>query len=233
MLTFTKALWYHTKGLFLCLNPFQTDPSVIIDFQSLKPSEIYHTMTQTVVPRPIAWVLSDHGNQEYNLAPFSYFNAVCSRPPMVSISVGLKKDGSKKDTWRNIEERSHFVVHIPKVEQVAAVLKSAEPLEHGVSEVKHAELELTDFEGSPLPRVRGLPIAFYCEKHDIIPLGDGPQGLVLGVIRRLYLDDHVAKSQDHSPVPVVSTDALNPLGRLGATQFARIQSFEPDSGASS
>jgi flavin reductase (DIM6/NTAB) family NADH-FMN oxidoreductase RutF len=46
----------------------------------MKPQEIYITMTQTVIPRPIAWILSENPDQSLNLAPYSYFNAVCSDP---------------------------------------------------------------------------------------------------------------------------------------------------------
>ena len=99
---------------------------MVIDFNQLTSSQVYYTMTQAIIPRPIAWVLSDHGNCKLNLAPFSYFNAVCSKPPILSVSVGLKKEGAKKDTWINIEERSHFVVHIPRVADVQPVLQSAE-----------------------------------------------------------------------------------------------------------
>ena len=199
---------------------------MIIDFTKLSSSEIYHTMTQTIIPRPIAWVISDHGNGKLNLAPFSYFNAVSSNPPILSISVGLKRDGSKKDTWRNIEERSHFVVQIPKAEDVEKVLQSAEPLEHGESEVDQCHLELADFEDSPLPRLKKAPVAFYCEKHDIFPIGKGPQGLILGEIRSVYLDDQVAKITPDSPIPQVSAEAVNPLARLGSTgDFAKIKTM--------
>ena len=199
---------------------------MIIDFAKLSSSEIYHTMTQTVIPRPIAWVISDHGNDKLNLAPFSYFSAVSSNPPILSLSAGLKRDGSKKDTWRNIEERSHFVVQIPRVEDVDTVLQSAEPLDHGESEIEHCHLELADFEGSPLPRLKRAPIAFYGEKHEIIPVGNGPQGLVLGEIHSIYLDDQVAKLSPDSPIPQVSAEAVNPLARLGSTGgFAKIETI--------
>ncbi|MDG1889693.1 MAG: flavin reductase family protein [Verrucomicrobiota bacterium] len=198
-----------------------------IDFDQLNPSQVYHTMTQTIIPRPIAWVLSDHGNGKYNLAPFSYFNAVCSNPPMLSLSVGLKRDGAKKDTWRNIEERSHFVVHIPRFEDMQSVLASADPLEHGESELDHCDLKLTDFEGAPLPRLEGLPIAFSCRRAQIISLGEGPQGLILGSIHRLYLEDAIAYQDGSHSAPRVSIDALDPLGRLGASEFARVHALNP------
>lgn len=199
---------------------------MIIDFSKLSSSEIYHTMTQTIIPRPIAWVISEHEHGKLNLAPFSYFSAVCSDPPILSLSVGLKRDGSKKDTWRNIEERSHFVVQIPRVEHMDMVLKSADPLDHNASEIEHCHLELTPFEGSPIPRLKAAPIAFYCVKHDIIEVGHGPQGLILGEIHTVYLDDQVAIMEADSPIPRVSTKNVHPLARLGSKGgFAKVETI--------
>jgi flavin reductase (DIM6/NTAB) family NADH-FMN oxidoreductase RutF len=201
---------------------------MIIDFDGFSASQIYHTMTQTIIPRPIAWVLSDHGNGKLNLAPFSYFNAVCSAPPILSISIGHKKCGAKKDTWINIEERSHFVVHIPKTKDVVPLLQSAQALDHGVSEAEAFNLGLVPFDGSPLPRLESAPIAFYCEKHSIMPIGEGPQGLVLGRIRLVHLHDEVASLGEASPVPSLSAEAINPLARLGANEFATIDELKID-----
>lgn len=69
-----------------------------INLDDLSSTEVYYTMTETLVPRPIAWVLSENLSGSYNLAPFSYFTAVCSNPPLIMISVGKKPDGSPKDT---------------------------------------------------------------------------------------------------------------------------------------
>ena len=71
---------------------------MILDLSALQPAQVYFQMIQTLVPRPIAWVLSEIENDKYNLAPFSYFNAVCSDPPLIMLSVGKKPDGSFKDT---------------------------------------------------------------------------------------------------------------------------------------
>jgi flavin reductase (DIM6/NTAB) family NADH-FMN oxidoreductase RutF len=62
--------------------------------------------------------LSENENGGFNLAPFSYFNAVSSDPPLLMLSVGKKPDGSPKDTRVNIEQRSRFVIHIAHRELV-------------------------------------------------------------------------------------------------------------------
>ncbi len=73
-----------------------------LQLSSISPTQIYHLMTQTIIPRPIAWVLTDSGEHNYNLAPFSYFTPVASNPPLLMFSVGKKPSGETKDTTRNV-----------------------------------------------------------------------------------------------------------------------------------
>ena len=177
-------------------------------------------MIQTVVPRPIAWVLSDNGDDSLNLAPFSYFNAVSSRPPMISLSIGLKQDGADKDTRRNIKERSHFVLHIPHVEQAQLVTDSAVVLAHGDSEVDKLSMETVKEEGFALPRLKNCRIAYFCELEKIIDVGEVPQALVLGRVKAIYVDDEIGESVDGRLS--IDISKLNPLARLGGSDYAEL-----------
>ena len=73
----------------------QFDPQIVV------PQSIYKLLIGCVVPRPIAWVSSLSEAAIPNLAPFSFFMAVCSDPPTLAFSSG-RRAGSKKDTVRNI-----------------------------------------------------------------------------------------------------------------------------------
>ena len=86
---------------------------MLLDLADLKPNTCYHLMTQTLLPRPIAWVLSASEEGELNLAPFSFFNGVCSNPPIVMLSIGKKTPEEAKDTRQNILSGRDFVIHIP------------------------------------------------------------------------------------------------------------------------
>ncbi|MDA7618803.1 hypothetical protein N8703_05815, partial [Verrucomicrobia bacterium] len=68
---------------------------------------------------------------------------------------------------------------------------------------------------------------FSCRRAQIISLGEGPQGLILGSIHRLYLEDAIAYQDGSHSAPRVSIDALDPLGRLGASEFARVHALNP------
>ncbi|MCG9679091.1 flavin reductase family protein [Vibrio sp. Isolate24] len=195
-----------------------------IDASTLAPTQMYHLMTQTVIPRPIAWVLTDSGDADYNLAPFSYFTPISSNPPLLMFSVGKKPTGEIKDTTRNILETGRMVVHIANAEMAERVTQTSATLPHGQSEVALAELELTEFEGFELPRIKGCPIAFGCKLFEVKEIGETPQSLIFAQIEDIYIAPEVIG--DNQERLVVDALKVNPLSRLGGSQYANLdQSF--------
>ena len=177
-------------------------------------------MIQLVIPRPIAWVLSDNGNGSYNLAPFSFFNAITSNPPILMLSVGWKDETVRKDSWVNISERKHFVVHIPSGDQVHDVSNSSSVLPHGVSEIDQFHIPVENVEGWPLPKVKGAKVAFHCEKYAIHEIGQDPQALILGKINHIWIDEE-ALSQNKNRM-TIDPAKVNPLARLGGNHYATL-----------
>ena len=123
---------------------------MIIDFSRQSPTARYAWMTQAIIPRPIAWILSENADGGLNLAPFSYFNALASDPPLLGVSIAGKPDGTKKDTLANILARPKFVVHIAPVTEADAVNASSATLPAGESELGRLKLPTT-------PHLRRLP----------------------------------------------------------------------------
>lgn len=191
------------------------------DFSQLSSGQAYACLTQTITPRPIAWVLSENLSGNYNLAPFSYFNAVCSEPPLLMLSIGHKNDGTLKDTRRNILEREHFVVHIAHLELLDALNASAASLPFGESEVARLGLSTTEFVGSPLPRLTEARAAFYCTLYQAQELGPQKQALLLGEVRQLYVDDGLVVA-DPNGRPIIDSAKLDPLARLGGNNYASL-----------
>ncbi|MEX2216010.1 MAG: flavin reductase family protein [Phycisphaeraceae bacterium] len=193
---------------------------MLLDFAAITAEQAYFVMIQAIVPRPIAWVLSDNGDGSHNLAPFSFFTGVSSRPPILLISVGRKPDGTRKDTWVNIEERGEFVVHIAPRELAAPLVATSATLAHGESEVSATGLSTEPIEGFRLPRVVGPKLAMWCSRHEIIEVGDGPQGLILGRVQAMYVDDGIVERQGGRIV--INPKGLNPLARLGGSEYAAL-----------
>lgn len=192
---------------------------MLIDFAELSPNRIYFSLIQTIIPRPIAWVLSKNEDGGLNLAPFSYFNAVCSDPPLVMLSVGKKSDGAPKDTRENILQREAFVVHIPHVAQAAQVNATSRELPSSVSELAELGLETEPFGAFELPRLRACRAALACRRFQVIELGSLPQALILGRVEAIYLDDDIA-AVDASGRLRIDAARLDPLSRLGGDDFS-------------
>ena len=191
---------------------------MILDLSELKPAQVYFHMIQTLIPRPIAWVLSEIEQDKYNLAPFSYFNAVCSDPPLIMLSVGKKPDGSFKDTRVNIEQRKDFVVHIAHREVLDELNRSSATLAANVSELDQLGIETTAFEGSRLPRIRACKIAYACECYQIHELGSTPQSIIYGNVKHIFIDDEIISSNEKGRLKV-HADRLEPISRLGANEY--------------
>ncbi|MDO6453898.1 flavin reductase family protein [Neptunomonas phycophila] len=194
---------------------------MLLDFSTLSKSAVYHTLTQVVIPRPVAWVLSEHENGELNLAPFSYFAPVCSEPPLIMISVGYKPDGTPKDTCVNIQEHGHFVVHIASSDLAGVMTQTSAVLPAGESEVSKSGLETTDFEGFSLPRVLGPSVAMACMCYKIDTIGPGNQNLIFGQVERVWVDDQVVEVSDSGRINI-GAKAIDPLGRMGGGEYSTL-----------
>ncbi|AWB67071.1 flavin reductase family protein [Saccharobesus litoralis] len=201
---------------------------MIIDFNQLSANNIYHVMTQSVVPRPIAWVLSENESNGYNLAPFSYFTAISSAPPILMYSTGKKTNGERKDSFRNVVERKNLVIHIAHADLAQQVTQSASSLDYDESELTLTNLEVTEFAGSPLPRVTQAKIAFACELYQTQEIGDTPMQLVFAKVNQVYVDDEIVTLDDKQRVKINALQ-LDPLARLGANEYADLgQVFKSD-----
>jgi flavin reductase (DIM6/NTAB) family NADH-FMN oxidoreductase RutF len=190
-----------------------------IDLSTLSSNSIYHTMIQSIVPRPVAWVLSDNGNESLNLAPFSYFSAVSSNPPLIMLSIGKKPNGSVKDTLTNIEQREQFVVHIAHREMVHLVNESALGLEFGESELDMLGLTTEPFENFRLPRLKDCRIAMACERYRVENITEN-QAMVLAEVKFIYIADDVV-SESNGKVKI-HADKIDPISRLGGEEYATL-----------
>jgi len=81
------------------------------DLAQIPTTDAYKLLVSTVVPRPIALATTVDGAGRVNAAPFSFFNAVSSVPPVVvlGISPGDASGDGYKDTERNIRDSGEFV----------------------------------------------------------------------------------------------------------------------------
>ena len=144
-----------------------------------------------VAPRPVGWVSTLSKNNEVNLAPYSYFNAVSDAPPMVMIS-----SNQRKDTLTNIEETGEFVCSLATYRLRDAMNMSSAVVDKNVSEFDLATLASADSQLVAPPRVADSPAALECKLWKVLPIpkglsddGASKHNLILGFVVGVYIND--------------------------------------------
>lgn len=188
-----------------------------IDPQIVEKQSIYKLLIGCVVPRPIAWVSSMGSNGIANVAPFSFFMAVCNDPPTLAFSSG-RREGQPKDTVRNIEHTQDFVVNI-----VDDALAEAMNLTSGEYAPDVDEFALTGLHAAPgvkvqAPRVVEAPISLECRVTQILPVGHGPHSLVLGEIVYFHIRDDLYNVSTGR----IDMHRLHPVGRLAGNLYTHV-----------
>jgi len=186
------------------------------DAATLRTHEQYKLLTGTVIPRPIALVttLGPHG---VNAAPFSFFNAIGVKPPMVMLSIGPGED-SLKDTVRNLERLPEFVVHIVDHTSRHGMNLCAIPFPSAVSEVAHAGLRTEPSLKVAPPRLIDFPAQFECRVLEMRKIGRLPYTLVIGEVLQFHYREGIVDTAFN-----VDGQKLDPIGRLaGKMNYTRI-----------
>lgn len=162
-------------------------PLMDIDMQSLTEGARYKLLTSLVIPRPIAWVTTLNDDGSVNAAPYSFFNVLGNRPPLIAFGPGDKPDGSMKDTPRNIAARGNFVVNMVHERVADAMHRSAAPFPRGVSEVEELGLQTEPSALVETPRIAACKVCLECEHHSTIEVGENR--VVFGIVRYLHVRD--------------------------------------------
>jgi flavin reductase (DIM6/NTAB) family NADH-FMN oxidoreductase RutF len=180
--------------------------------------DAYRLMVELITPRPIGWVSSLSASGVENLAPFSFFNAVGANPPSLCFSVSNRRDGSTKDTIRNIEATGEFVVNVASYELRDAINASALELAYEESEFAHIGLTQAPSERVRPPRVAEAKAHFECVVHQIVHVGEGSlaANLVIGRIVFINVSEAVLDAQGR-----VDPAKLDTIGRMGGDGYAR------------
>ena len=193
-------------------------PYRTFNFSKMPGTAIYHLMTSTIVPRPIAFVSTISPEGILNLAPFSFFNGVSSNPPCLVFSITRKPDGSKKDTLLNIEENGEFVVNSTHEWLAEKINQCSAEYPYGVSELDKVGFTAAASTHIKPPRIQESLVHMECRLETFVPIGDGTLGSATLVVGRI-LEMHVAEQAfTNDRVDVLK---LKPLARLGGSQWAK------------
>jgi flavin reductase (DIM6/NTAB) family NADH-FMN oxidoreductase RutF len=189
---------------------------MLLDPANAAQPDVYLALIGAVTPRPIGWITTVDELGRVNLAPYSFFNAVSGKPPMVAFSAGLKRDGSKKDSHRNAEATGEFVWNAAIANLSREVVLSSKELPHGASEIDLTGLQVLPSVQVKPPRVAASPIHFECKVWKVVPLGDRPTShLVIGQVVLMHIDERILDERGR-----IDPHRYVTLARLGGEWYA-------------
>ncbi len=181
---------------------------------------MYKILIGSVVPRPIGWISSLSPEGVPNLAPFSFFNAVCANPPHVVFCPMIRStDGRPKDTLYNVRATGEFVVNLATEALAAAVNISSTEFDAEVDEFAIAGLTPVPAQSVRPPRVGESPIHLECQVAHIVDLGQAPGAgsVVIGRVVHVHVNDDVLIGEDK-----IDLARLKPIARLAGNAYARV-----------
>ncbi len=181
--------------------------------------DLHQFMLGSIIPRPIALVSTRSEKGSRNIAPFSYFNAISSNPPILAFSVAKNSDGTRKDTLVNILETKECVINMvnEKISNQMALAGVHYPRE--VDEFLKCGFTQLDSEVVSIPRVKEAPIQFECTLNRVIYFNEGSKEIahVICDVKCFHIDEDVIDDRNR-----IEPVKLNLLGRLGRSYYLKI-----------
>jgi flavin reductase (DIM6/NTAB) family NADH-FMN oxidoreductase RutF len=176
-----------------------------------------------IIPRPIGWITTQSEDGNVNLAPYSYFNALCDNPPMVMFSTtNSRSEGVIKDTLQNVESQGEFVVNMATYALREAVNLSSAPLPYDESEIVHAKLEVIPSAMVKPPRIKGSPIHLECKYYRSLQLPSNntdTNRVIIGTVVGIHIDDDLIVNGK------VDVERIKPIARLGYMDYAVVENI--------
>jgi len=158
-----------------------------------------------IAPRPIGWISTVSADGVRNLAPYSFFNLINYRPPLVAFS-----SMGWKDSVANVKDTREFVWNLSTMAQAEQMNTSSARVEPDVD-----EFDLAGLVGLPSSlvrpqRVAGSPVHFECRLSQLIQLETKEghkldQWLVIGEAIGIHIDTAMLKDgiyQTARPHPI-------------------------------
>ena len=161
------------------------EPFLGFDLDTMRPSDSYKLLAALIVPRPIAWIVTQNREGVRNAAPYSFFNILSTEPPLLAVSFSPASDREGKDSLANIRATGELVVNLVPEELAEAMSTTAIDAPRGVDELLLARLSLMESVAVKPPRIAGSPAAFECVRH--AEVAAGANTIVLARILRAHV----------------------------------------------
>jgi flavin reductase (DIM6/NTAB) family NADH-FMN oxidoreductase RutF len=205
-----------------------------IDPKDTPQKDLHQFILGTVAPRPIAFVSTIDENGIPNLAPYSFFNAFSSNPPIVVFSSNRRgSDNTTKDTLHNVQVGGECVINAVNYAIVRQMAVASVDFPSDVSEFEKTGL-------TPIPsdlvkpfRVAESPAHMECKVKEIITLGEkgGAGHLIICEVVRMHVAHEVLTDRNR-----IDPNKMDLMGRMGRAYYVRcsgaaihtiVQEFNP------
>ena len=174
------------------------------NMKNLEPRNRYKLLTSVIVPRPIALVTTLDLEGRVNAAPYSFFNAIGSDPPIVALG-----PGKTKHTFHNIRTTQEFVVNLVSEDIMEAMNTTATDFPEGVNELMMAGLNIAASRQIKAPRILESPVSLECKLETILEIGNNR--VVIAEVLEIYITDQFVDAEKF----YVDSHGLQLIGRMG------------------
>ena len=192
---------------------------MLIDPKEIKTSLFHSYMLAAIAPRPIAFASTIDKEGRPNLAPFSFFNAFGSNPPVIVFSPSRRvRDNTIKHTLENIYETKEVVINVVNYAMVRQTSLASTEYPKGVNEFIKAGF-------TPLPsqivkpfRVKESPVQMECKVLEVKETGNqgGAANLIVCEILLMHIDDSVL-----TPEFKIDPNKIDLVARMGDNLYCR------------
>ncbi|MDX2002308.1 MAG: flavin reductase family protein [Chitinophagales bacterium] len=192
---------------------------ITVDPADISTSAFHSYMLGAVAPRPIAFASTVDEEGIPNLAPFSFYNAYSSNPPILVFSANRRvRDNSTKDTYANIKATGDVVINAVSYNIVRQMALASVEYGASINEFEKAGLTpLASLKVKPY-RVAEAPAQFECKVKDVIELGQegGAGNLFICEIVLAHIHKAVLDEKGH-----IDVHKIDLCGRLGGSKYVR------------
>lgn len=191
-----------------------------IEMKDLDRQQSHDLIGNSIAPLPVTLISTIAQDGTHNAAPFSFIAPVCSKPPVICVSFGLRQ-GQKKDTLRNIEFSHDFVINVVDETLISQAVKASADYPANVDEIKEAGLTALNSEKVKSPRIAESKVSLECwlvqklEMVEELREGPGLRAVVFGEVVLAHVKDEVWVEGKIDPY------RLSAVGRVGRDIYCR------------
>lgn len=190
--------------------------------KELTAKQNYKFLTGSILPRPIAWLVTmDTETGIVNAAPFSFFNPVAKKPPLVSLSVE-RKDGEIKDSARNLIANGEAVIHLINDDLLQKMNLTSASLPPHQSELELIDVSLIPSQSVKVPAIAEAKIRMETAVYQYIPVRNSAEepvsDLFILEVSDFYFDEEIFDADTQH----VLAEKFAPVARLAGNQYGHL-----------